>query len=343
MISFASDYIGGAHPEILKKLVETNAENLTGYGTDIYSDRAIQKIREACGTPDAQIQLLVGGTQTNQIVISSLLQPYDGVIAAKTGHISLHEAGAIEYTGHKVIELDCGNDGKLTAESVKAYLTEFYADATYEHMVIPGMVYITFPTELGTLYSKAEMQAIHNVCQEYKIPLYVDGARLGYGLASKTNDITLKDMAQLCDVFYIGGTKVGALCGEAVVFHNPAYTPKHMLTQKKQRGGLLAKGRLLGVQFDALFTDNLYGRIGDYAIEMGEKLKAILLEKGCQLFVDTPTNQKFVILENKKMEELSKEVEFLYWGKYDDTHSVIRLVVSWSTTEQDLETFKSLL
>ena len=278
MLSFTSDYIAGAHPEIMKRLVETNLENLSGYGTDKYCERAIAKIKKACGCPDADVYFLVGGTQTNQLIISTMLAPYEGVIAATTGHVSVHEAGAIEYTGHKVLEIG-GTDGKLSAVDIEAFVSTFYADENHEHMVFPGMVYLSFPTEYGTLYSKDELTAISDVCRKYQLLLYIDGARLGYGLASHKNDVTLEELARLCDVFYIGGTKVGALCGEAVVF-TKNNAPKHFLTQIKQHGALLAKGRLLGIQFDTLFTDQLYMRISEHAIRMAEKLKGLFAQKG---------------------------------------------------------------
>ena len=277
MVSFECDYIAGAHPEILKKLVETNMESLPGYGMDHYTESAKEKIRKACGCPDADVEFLVGGTQTNSVVISTMLHDWEGVIAANSGHVSVHESGAIEFTGHKVIELPAA-DGKLRASDIRDYLSWFYSDATHDHMVFPGMVYISHPTEPGTLYSKAELEALSSVCREYSIPLYLDGARLGYGLMSKVSDMTLEDIAQLTDVFYIGGTKVGALCGEAVVF-TKGNRPAHFMTSVKKRGALLAKGRLLGIQFDTLFTDDLYFRISKHAMDMAEKLKAIIKEK----------------------------------------------------------------
>ena len=259
MVSFECDYIAGAHPEILKRLAETNMESLPGYGMDHYTESAKEKIKAACGLTDAQVEFLVGGTQTNAVVISTMLRDWEGVIAADSGHVSVHESGAIEFTGHKVIELP-SMDGKLEADTVRAYLEKFHSDVTNDHMVFPGMVYISFPTEPGTLYSKAELEALSCLCHEYEIPLYLDGARLGYGLMSDACDMTLKDIARLTDVFYIGGTKVGALCGEAVVF-TKGNRPEHFMTSVKKRGALLAKGRLLGIQFDTLFTDDLYFKI----------------------------------------------------------------------------------
>lgn len=341
MISFASDYVAGAHPEIIKRLAETNMENLSGYGTDPYCAQAAEKIRQYCHCPEAEVYFLVGGTQTNQIVISTMLQPYEGVIAADSGHVNVHEAGAIEYTGHKVLSL-AGKDGKIAAADLENYVARFYADDSYEHMVFPGMVYISFPTEYGTLYSKKELQEIYEVCKKRDLPLFVDGARLGYGLASSENDVTLEELAQLCDVFYIGGTKVGALCGEAVVFTNRR-APKYFVTQIKQHGALLAKGRLLGIQFDTLFTNDLYFKISEHAIHMAEKLKQLFAEKGYRFNLDSPTNQQFIILENEKLQELSGKVDFSVWEKQDEKHTVVRFTTSWSTQEADIEYLSTLL
>ena len=341
MISFESDYICGAHPKVLERLVETNMVPVSGYGCDPYCASAAEKIKEACQCPEAEVRFITGGTQTNQLIISTMLANYQGVVAAKTGHVSTHEGGAIEYTGHKVLELP-EKDGKLRADILASYLKTFFADGNHEHMVEPGMVYISFPTEYGTLYSKAELTALYAICQEYRIPLFIDGARLGYGLASNACDLTLPELAKLCDVFYIGGTKVGALCGEAVVFtHNNV--PKGFVTQTKQHGALLAKGRLIGVQFDALFTDNLYMEIGKYAIRLAEELKALFLEKGYKLMLDSPTNQQFPILENAKMEELKKHVAFSFWEAYDETHTVVRFATSWSTKEEEIRMLAELL
>lgn len=341
MISFASDYIAGAHPAVLQKLTETNLEPLSGYGSDPYCQQAKEKIKAACNCPEAQVFFLVGGTQTNQVVISTMLDDSEGVIAAKTGHINVHEAGAIEATGHKVIELP-ETQGKLEARHVRDYVESFFADENHEHMVYPGMVYISYPTEYGTLYSRSELEAIYKVCKDHDIKLYVDGARLGYGLASKQCDITLADLAKLCDVFYIGGTKVGALCGEALVFTGNC-TPKHFLTKVKQHGALLAKGRLLGIQFDTLFTDELYLKISTHAIEMAERLKDLFIQNGYKLFIDSPTNQQFVILEEEKMNRLQQQVVFSFWEKYDEGHTVVRFATSWSTTAEDIEALKKII
>lgn len=367
MVSFESDYTTGMHPRILERLAETNLEAVSGYGTDPYCESARDKIRDVCGCQEAEVYFLVGGTQTNAVVISSMLRRYEGVVAASTGHINVHEAGAIEYTGHKVLALPCplpeinepvdtigtgehickhtvpGNDyGKITADQLLEFLQNFYQDDNREHMVFPGMVYLSHPTEYGTLYSKKELEAIASVCQDYEIPLFLDGARLGYGLMSLESDMTIKDIARICDVFYIGGTKVGALCGEAVVFPK-GNAPAHFLTAVKQHGALLAKGRLLGIQFDTLFTENLYLDISRHAIEMAEQLKRILKEKGCVFYLESPTNQQFIILEDRQLERLKEYVAVSFWEKADDTHTVVRLVTSWSTTEEDLEQLRQSL
>ena len=290
---------------------------------------------------NADVYFLVGGTQTNAVVINSMLQSYEGVIAAETGHISVHEAGAIELTGHKVLTLPHHN-GKINVNEVKGYLQTFYADENHEHMVFPGMVYISHPTEYGTLYTKNELTEISETCKKYEIPLFLDGARLAYGLMAKDTDVTLPNIAQLCDVFYFGGTKAGALLGEAVVF-TKNNTPKNFITRIKQHGVLLAKGRLLGVQFDTLFSNDLYKRIGKYTINLSEKLKNILHEKNYRFYLESPTNQQFIVIENIKMEELAKNVSFSFWEKYDENHTVIRLATSWATTEEDLNKLVKLL
>lgn len=334
MISFENDYIQGAHPEVLKRLTETNLEPLSGYGTDPYCESAREKIRRECGCPDAEIHFLVGGTQTNAVVIDAMLKGFEGVAAADTGHVAVHEAGAVEYTGHKVLTIP-HHSGKIDPGELKEYLEGFYQDANHEHMVFPGMVYLSHPTELGTLYSRKELEEISQICREYEIPLFLDGARLGYGLMSSDTDVTLQDVAQLCDVFYIGGTKVGALCGEAVVF--PEKAPRHFLTSVKQHGALLAKGRLLGIQFDTLFTDNLYFDISRHAIERAEELKRVLQEKGCTFAWESPTNQQFVILEDSTVRRLKEHVVFSFWEKADETHTVVRFVTSWATRKEEIE------
>ena len=339
MISFENDYIQGAHPEVLKRLAETNYEPLSGYGTDPYCESAREKIRRECGCPDAEIHFLVGGTQTNAVVIDAMLKRYEGVVAADTGHVAVHEAGAVEYTGHKVLTIP-HHTGKIDPGELRAYLEGFYQDANHEHMVFPGMVYLSHPTELGTLYSRKELEEISGICREYEIPLFLDGARLGYGLMSSGTDVTLQDVAQLSDVFYIGGTKVGALCGEAVVF--PKKAPRHFLTAVKQHGALLAKGRLLGIQFDTLFTDNLYFDISRHAIEMAEELKCVLREKGCAFAWESPTNQQFVVLEDTAAEKLKENVVFSFWEKADETHTVVRFVTSWATQKAEIEALRHL-
>lgn len=340
MLFFENDYCEGAHNAILQRLIETNMEKLPGYGTDPYCASAKEKIRAACECPDADIYFLTGGTQTNSTVIASILKRHEGVLAASTGHISVHEAGAIEFTGHKVLELP-QSEGKLSAECLLAYLKDFYGNESFEHMVFPGMVYISHPTEYGTLYSLGELKALYSVCSQYKLPLFLDGARLGYGMACKSSDITLSDIARYTDVFYIGGTKVGALCGEAVVF--PRKSPPHFFTMVKQQGALLAKGRLLGIQFDTLFTDNLYLTISRNAINTAEKLKSAFRQKGYRFFIDSPTNQIFIILENHKLEQLKKDVVFSFWDKYDENHTVVRFATSWATSMEDIDKLISLL
>ena len=341
MVSFESDYTTGAHPEILKRLAETNLESLSGYGSDRYCESAKEKIRKAIGIGDAQVEFLVGGTQTNAVVISTMLADYEGVIAAKTGHISAHEAGAIEYTGHEVLELPQRN-GRINPDDLKNYLSVFYADENHEHMTFPGMVYLSYPTEYGTLYSKKELQAISDLCRQYKIPLFLDGARLGYGLMSREADLTISDIAELCDVCYIGGTKVGALCGEAVVFTR-SNRPQHFLTSVKKRGALLAKGRLLGIQFDTLFTDDLYFRISRHAIGMAERMKGMFVSHGLEFYLDSPTNQQFVILENGRLRRLQEKVAVSFWEKYDENRTVVRFAASWSTTQEDLDILEMAL
>jgi len=341
MLSFESDYIMGAHPAVLKHLAETNFEPLPGYGNDIYTQRAAQKIREACKCPDADVYFITGGTQTNSVVISTMLRDYEGVISATTGHVSAHEAGAIEYTGHKVLTLPHHN-GKLCADEVRDYIETFYNNASYDHMVFPGMVYISHPTEYGTLYTKSELTALSNVCRHYDIPLFLDGARLGYGLMSYDTDLSLPEIAELCDVFYIGGTKVGALCGEAVVF-TKKNTPRHFITRVKQHGAMLAKGRLIGLQFDTLFTDDLYFNISKNAIEKADLLRSIFEKKGYRFFIDSPTNQIFIVLDNEKKKALEENVAFSFWEKFDEKHTVVRFATSWATTEEDVRLLEEYL
>ncbi len=334
-LSFVSDYMEGAHPAILKKIVETNMEKMAGYGYDEYSESARSKIREACAAPGADVYFLVGGTQTNAVMIDALLRPYQGVIAAKSGHISVHEAGAIEFGGHKVLEIDhC--DGKVAAEDIERIIRKYSQDENHEHMVMPGMVYISQPTEYGTIYSLAELKEISRVCRENNIPLYVDGARLAYALACPANDVTLKDLAMLCNAFYIGGTKCGALFGEAVVIPEHDYIP-HLFTMIKQHGALLAKGRIAGLQFDALFTDGLYDNIGKNAIKAADKIREALEEKGYRQAFHSPTNQIFVCLDKDQAMKLSEKVEMGFWENMDDGNIIMRIATSWATGAEDVE------
>lgn len=341
MLSFESDYTEGAHEKILRRFLETNLEQLPGYGTDHYCDSAKAKIREACQCPEADIFFLIGGTQTNAVVVDAMLQSYEGVVAVQTGHVNGHEAGAIEYTGHKVLTLP-QHQGKMDARELEGLLEAFWQDENHEHMVFPGMVYLSHPTEYGTLYSREELEDLSAVCRRYQIPLYLDGARLGYGLMSRHTDVTLPLIAQCCDIFYIGGTKVGALCGEALVF-TKQNMPPYFQTIVKQHGALLAKGRLVGLQFDTLFTDGLYFQISAQAIEMAELLKEGLLQKGYRLYLDSPTNQQFVVLEQAQLEQLQQVVRCGFWEKLDDRHTVVRLATSWATTRDMVEQLLALL
>lgn len=341
MLNFTSDYIEGAHPRLLQRLIDTNMVTQVGYGRDEYCQSAKEKIKAACQCPEAEIHFLVGGTQTNATVIDSLLGIYEGVIACDTGHINVHEAGAIEATSHKVIALP-SHDGKLCGKDLEEYLYDFYNFQDAAHMVNPGMVYISFPTETGSLYSKAELEKISEVCKQYELPLYVDGARLGYGLMSSECDITLPELAALVDVFYIGGTKVGALCGEAVVF-TKNNAPKGFFTIMKQHGALLAKGRVLGLQFDELFTDNLYFEISKHAIKMAELVKEIAVEKGHEMAWHSPTNQQFIRFKDTDLERIKEHVKYEYWEKSGPEHSVVRFATSWATTEENVLKLKEIL
>ena len=338
---FASDYMEGAHPVILRRLTETNLERTPGYGTDAYSEAARARIRAACRAPEAEIHFLVGGTQANATVIDAMLRPWQGVIAARTGHISVHEAGAIEFGGHKVLELEPEN-GKLTAARVRQCFEAWRDDANRDHMVMPGLVYISQPTECGTLYSLGELEALSDVCRAAGIGLYLDGARLAYALACPQNDATLPDIARLCDAFYIGGTKCGALFGEAVVFPRPGVAP-HFFTVVKQHGALLAKGRIAGVQFDALFTDDLYGEIGRTAIGAADRIRAALLKMGYALAFDSPTNQIFLLLDKEKAAALSEKLEMSFWEHTDDGRVIMRIATSWATTREDVDKLIDLM
>lgn len=333
-LSFSSDYMEGCHPELLRRLIETNLYKSPGYGADEYCQRARMRIREACGTPDAAVYFLVVGTQTNATVIDALLHSYQGVIAADTGHISIHEAGAIEFGGHKVLTLP-HSDGKLTATRVEEYLREYWADETHEHMVMPGMVYISQPTEQGTLYSLSELRALSALCRESGLALYLDGARLAYALACPENDATLADIAALCDVFYIGGTKCGALFGEAVVVPDAGRLP-HFFTLMKQHGALLAKGRLLGVQFETLFTEGLYLRIGAPAIVAAERIRALLKSRGFELCFNSPTNQVFCVVDDRLLPRLTEAAGAGFWARSGEGRSIVRFATSWATTDADI-------
>ncbi len=334
ILNFECDYNNGAHPEVLRKLVETNGRQSLTYGFDEWSEQARGKIRAACGDASADVFFLVGGTQTNATVIDALLRSHEAVISAECGHINVHEAGAIEQSGHKVIALPAC-DGKMRTEDLERYMEWFVNDESRDHVAQPGMVYVTFPTEFGTLYTARELQDIHNVCRKYGLKLFVDGARMGYGLAA-SSEVTLPFLAQHSDAFYIGGTKVGALCGEAVVFPRGG-APKGFFSIIKQHGALLAKGRLAGIQFDALFTDNLYLNISRHAVSMAMRLKEMMLAKGYRLHIDSPTNQQFFVIENSKMHELEPHVLFTHWEPADEEHTVCRFVTSWATTEEDLQ------
>ena len=341
MISFECDYNNGAHPKVLENLIKYNDAKPTPYGFDEFSNRAKDRIREAIGMPDAQIFFLTGGTQTNATTIDSMLYQYEGVICVGSGHINVHEAGAVEFTEHKIITIP-DNDGKMEAQTLDKYLDDFYHDGNRDHAVHPGLVYITFPTELGTLYTARELDDIYQVCQRYDIPLYIDGARLGYGLMAEGSDVTLPYLARHCDVFYIGGTKIGALCGEAVVFTN-RQAHKHFFSIQKQHGAVIAKGALIGLQFEALFTDNLYLELSSHAIRMAMEMKKIFQEKGYHFYVDSPTNQQFIVLPDAEVERLSQHMEFTHFGKADKHQTICRFVTSWATTEDDINELKRLL
>ncbi|MBW3087406.1 aminotransferase class V-fold PLP-dependent enzyme [Bifidobacterium sp. 82T24] len=341
MLHFDSDYMEGAHPRILEELCRDNGSQHVGYGLDGICDEAKDRIRRACGTPDAEVWFLVGGTQTNRTVIDSILRPYEGVVAAESGHISVHEAGAIESSGHKVITLP-QHDGKIDADELGDYLETFEHDENHDHMVRPGMTYISHPTEFGTLYSAAELREISRICHDHGILLYLDGARLGYGLAADDTDVTLHTVAECCDVFYIGGTKVGALFGEAVVITRP-HLIDGFFPQIKLNGALLAKGWLLGLQFNTLFTDGLYEHIARNAIDQAMRIKRGFERKGYRRLFDSPTNQQFVILDDETMNRLGKDVSFSFWEKYDDDHTVVRFATSWATKPQDVDALLELL
>ena len=335
MIRFECDYLEGAHPKILEILIKTNFEQTPGYGTDTYCEKARLIIKEKCKSPHCDVHFLVGGTQTNTTVIASILRPYQGVLCANTGHINVHETGAIEATGHKVMPI-LSDDGKITAKNIQDAYDAHFNDPTAEHMVQPAMVYISHPTENGTLYSKGELEEISHVCGKLNLPLFLDGARLGYGLTAEGSDLKLEDIAALCDVFYIGGTKVGALFGEAVVITNPNLK-KDFRYFIKQNGGMLAKGRLLGIQFLALLEDDLYFKITGHANKLALKIRDAFLEKGCSFRYESVTNQQFPILHNEYIEKLKENYAFSFWEKVDENHSAVRFCTSWATKEEDVE------
>jgi len=334
MIQFQCDYNEGCCIEILARLIETNMEQTVGYGEDPHCEKARQLIREAAQIPEADVHFLVGGTQANATIIGSVLRPHQGVIAANTGHIAVHETGAVEHTGHKVITLP-SHYGKISAQQIDENITSHYADDTHEHMVQPAMVYISFPTEYGTLYSKHELEEIHQVCQRHQVPLFIDGARLGYGLASKECDVTLPELAQLCDVFYIGGTKQGALFGEAVVINNEGLK-KDFRYHIKMNGGMLAKGRLLGIQFEELMQKGLYLKYARHADELAELIRKALTAKGYPVAVPSPTNQQFFTLPNDHLEKLSRDVLVSIWEKPDSEHTTVRFCTSWATKAENV-------
>ncbi|MBQ8046683.1 MAG: aminotransferase class V-fold PLP-dependent enzyme [Prevotella sp.] len=358
MLSFECDYNNGAHDLVLRHLVETNGESSLTYGFDRWSNEAREKIKTACGLPEAEVFFLQGGTQANAVVIDSLLRSYEGVVCADSGHINVHEAGAIEATGHRVIALPADN-GKLSTKVLEHYLRDYHHDESREHVAQPGMVYITFPTEMGTLYSSEEIAALYDLCLQHRLPLFIDGARLAYGLAalSEAEGMAMGDalawIARHCDAFYIGGTKCGALSGEAVVFtsHHVA-APRGFFSNVKRHGALSAKGRLAGVQFDALFSslpsgedsrEPLYFQLGRHAVGMAMKVKEVLREAGCRFFIESPTNQQFVVMPNKRVGELKPQVDFTVWGPYDADNMLCRFVTSWSTSDEDIARLRDIL
>lgn len=334
MIYFNCDYTEGCHPKILENMRETNLDQTVGYGEDPYCEHARALIRKACGADRAVgVHFLVGGTQTNFTVIRGALRPHQGVISPETGHINVHETGAVEATGHKVLAVPCGREGKLTAAQAEALCAEHYAETTpYGHTVQPGMVYISHPTENGALYTLRELEALRRVCDAYHLYLFVDGARLGYGLTAEGTDVTLKDLARLCDAFYIGGTKCGALFGEAVVFTNPALDRDFRYTIK-QNGGMLAKGRLLGLQFESLFSDNLYFEICRKANVQAQRISDACREGGFPEYAPSPTNQRFFIFPDESLKKLEGKYVFSFWEKIDGEHTAVRICTSWATTE----------
>ena len=344
-LNFASDYTRAAHPAILSRLADTAGLSMPGYGTDPICESAKNKIRAACNCPDAEVFFLTGGTQMNATVIDSILRSYQGVIAADTGHISTHEAGAIEFGGHKVLTIPHSAHtapGKLHPADVARYVETYAKDANHDHIVMPGMVYISQPTEYGTLYTLDELTELSNICHANALSLYVDGARLAYALASPANDVSLEDLARLCDAFYIGGTKCGALFGEALVIPRPNYIP-HFFTIMKQHGALLAKGWLLGLQFDVLFTDGLYENVGRTALDYAAEIQTALENAGLPQYFESPTNQLFVVLDDRQREYLESKVDISFWEQLDESRVVMRIATSWSTTREDVDKLLEIL
>lgn len=337
MVRFECDYSEGAHPKVLEKLIQSNMEQTVGYSEDQYCKIAASMIKEKCGRNDVDVHFLVGGTQTNLTVISAALRPHQGAIAAFTGHINVHESGAIEATGHKVLALPAVN-GKLTAESIQFACDEHFNDPSREHTVQPKLVYISDSTEIGTIYSKAELTAISEVCRKNGLYLYMDGARLGSALCAEDNDLDIQTIAQLCDAFYIGGTKNGLLFGEALVICSDSLKEdfRYIL---KQKGGMLAKGRLLGLQFIALFEDGLYFEMAAHANKMAIMIKDACVSKGFKLLTQSNTNQQFPILPNDAIKKLSENYAFSFWKKIDDNNSAVRICTSWATNENDVLKF----
>lgn len=335
MIQFQCDYSEGAHPRILERMMQTNFEQTVGYGEDHYCAMARVLVQKACGRPDADVHFLVGGTQANATVISSVLRPHQGVLCVRSGHINVHETGAIEHSGHKVLALE-GTNGLLSAESVRKAMEDHLAEDGPEHTVQPGMVYISFSTEVGTVYTLSQLKELSAVCREYGLPLFIDGARMGYGLASEGCDVTLNDIARLADVFYIGGTKQGALFGEAVVIVNESLK-KDFRYFIKQNGGMLAKGRLLGIQFMTLFEDGLYFELSEHAVAQAMRIRDAFASKGYRFLVDSPTNQQFPILPNSEMDRLSADFKFSVWQKIDESHTAVRFCTSWATKAEAVD------
>ncbi len=350
MLHFDSDYLEGAHPAIIKRLVATNLDQTSGYGTDEVCERARERIREACEAPDAAVYFLVGGTQANAAVADQILRPWEGIVCATTGHITAHEAGAVEACGRKTLPLP-QHDGKLDAAEVRALCEAYWTDENREHITAPGAVYISHPTEYGTVYSLAELEELAQVCRDFGMRLFMDGARLGYGLAAAGANVTLPDIARLCDAFYIGGTKVGALCGEAVVFTRPGLDD-HFFTLMKKRGALLAKGRFLGLQFDVLFEQEegpdgtlalRYENAGRHAVELAQRLADGFRAKGYELHLASPTNQQFVVLDDAARERLARHASFGFWERTPDGRTVVRFATSWATRPEAVDELLALL